>query len=140
MERLKQLFFTFSAVTTCTVAGTAIYLNIFYQGVSLGSEILIQILFVSLTTSLGICLYPHREVCKKEIIVRTLIHYIYVNVIVLVCGLWFEWYSIDNMAMILGMLVLIAAVFGIVSFICWRKSEKDAALINEKLREYQNEK
>ncbi|HKM34587.1 MAG TPA: DUF3021 family protein [Lachnospiraceae bacterium] len=140
MKRLRKLFFTFATVTTCTVAGAAIFVNIFQQGVYLGSEILIQILFVSLATSLGSCFYPAREVCKKEIMVCILLHYIYVNVIVLVCGLWFDWYDIDNIAMILGMLVIIAAIFGTVSFICWKKSEKDTALINEKLKEFQGGK
>lgn len=140
MEKIKQLFFTFTTVTTCTVAGAAIYLGLFHRGANIGTDILIQILFVSLATSLGVFLYPDREICKKEILARTLIHYVYVNIIVLGCGLWFDWYRIDNMAMIIGMLLLIAAIFLIVSLLCWKKAEREIALINKKLKEYQDER
>lgn len=140
MKRLKDLFFTFANVTTYVVAGTAIYISIFQHDADLGADILLQILFVSFTTSLGIFLYPQREVCKKEIILRIFIHYIYVNVIVLWCGLWFGWYDINSMAMIMGMLATIAIVFGSVSFVCWKKAEKESLLINERLKEYQGEK
>ncbi len=140
MRRIKDLYDTFINTTTCMVAGSAIYINIFHYQEDLGSEILLQLLFVSLATSLGIYLYPERAISKKEIMIRTLIHYIYVNIVVFGCGLWFEWYQINSMAMIIGLFVTILTVFSIVSFICWKKAEKFAIIINQKLKEYQMEK
>ncbi|MDE7232283.1 MAG: DUF3021 family protein, partial [Lachnospiraceae bacterium] len=73
------------------------------------------------------------------ILFRYILHYIYTNAVVLGCGIWFEWFYADNPAMVLGMVVVIAMVFLLVSVIVWNKNKKMAALMNERLKGYQQE-
>lgn len=136
MKKLKDLFFVFACVTTCVVFVTAVYITIFWPQVSLGVEILWQILGVSFLSSFGIYLYPEKERSSKFILIRYILHYIYTNAVVLGCGIWFGWFYADNLAMVLGMIVVIALVFLLVSVILWKKNKKMAVLMNERLKGY----
>ena len=139
MKKIKDLFFVFVCVTTCVVFVTAVYITIFWPQVSLGVEILWQILGVSCLSSFGICLYTETERSSKSILIRYILHYIYTNAVVLGCGIWFGWFYADNLAMVLAMVVVIALVFLLVSVIVWNRNKKMAALMNERLKGYQQE-
>lgn len=139
MKKLKNLLFVFVCVTTCVVFMTAVYITIFWPQVFLGVEILWQILGVSFLSSFGIYLYTEKEHSSKFILIRYILHYIYTNAVVLGCGVWFGWFYADNLAMVLGMVVVIALIFLLVSVVVWNKNKKMAALMNERLKGYQQE-
>lgn len=138
MSRLKNMFFVFVCVTTCVLFVTALYITIFWpQQEKVGVDILWQILGVSFLCSVVTAIYPQREVSRKVMMFVFIFHYIVTNVIVLGCGVWFEWFYADNLPMVLGMLFAIAAVFVLVSVVVWKKGKQQAALMNERLRMYQ---
>ena len=139
MKKLKDLFFVFMFVTTCVVFATAIYITIFWPNASLGVEILWQILTISFLTSLGIYVYSDKEVSPKSTIFNCILHYIYCNIVVLGCGLWFKWFYIDNIPMVLGMVIVIAVIFILVTAVAWKRTKKMAELMNGRLKDYQNE-
>ena len=66
-------------------------------------------------------------------------HYVLTNAIVLGCGIWFEWFYIDNLPMVLAMLLAIAVIFALVSAVVWRRGKQQAELLNERLQKYQQE-
>lgn len=136
MAKLKMFFEVFTTVTTCVVFGVAVYCGIFFPGVQFGMEMMWQILLVSLLTSAGALMYKD-ELSKKSTKIRCVLHYLMVNVIVVVCGIWFNWFHTDDLAQVIGMLILIAVVFLTVSAISWKKVMKEADLMNRKLAEYQ---
>lgn len=136
MARLKVFFDVFTKVTTCVVFAVAIYCRIFFLGLNFKEDMLWQILFVSLLTSAGTLMY-NDDIKKNSMKVRCIIHYLMVNVIVVGCGIWFEWFRTDNLAQVIGMLVLIAIIFSTVSFVSWRKVANEAQLMNQRLAEYQ---
>ena len=137
-NKIKNLFLCFAFVTTAVTFVTAVYITMFWGPVSLTVDILWQILFVSFLCSLGILLYPNRECSPKAALLITALHYVLVNVVVLGCGLWFEWFYIDNLPMVSGMLFIIALVFVLVSAAMWSRDRRIAASINEKLKKYQD--
>ncbi|MBD5445666.1 MAG: DUF3021 domain-containing protein [Lachnospiraceae bacterium] len=137
MKKLENLLFTFVCVTSCVVFGTAVYITIFWSQATLLVDILWQMLSVSFLTSLGVCFYPKKEVSAKSILIHHILYYIYVNVVVLGCGIWFGWFYADNLPMVLGMLILIALVFILVSIAIWNRAKKMAFLMNERLKGYQ---
>lgn len=139
MARIKVFFDVFTKVTTCVVFAVAIYCRIFFPGLNFKEDMLWQILLVSLLTSAGTLMY-NDDIKKNSMKVRCIIHYLMVNVIVVGCGIWFEWFYADNLAQVMGMLVLIAIIFSIVSVVSWRKVEKEAELMNQRLAEYQDER
>ncbi|MBP3352952.1 MAG: DUF3021 family protein [Lachnospiraceae bacterium] len=136
MAKLKMFFEVFTTVTTCVVFGVAVYCGIFFPGIHFGIEMMWQILLVSLLTSAGTLMYKD-ELSKKSTKIRCVIHYLMVNVIVVVCGIWFNWFHTDDLAQVIGMLILIAVIFLIVSVVSWKKVMKEADLMNQKLAEYQ---
>ncbi len=138
MERIKLLFDVFTKVTTCTLFGAMLYCLIFSPGVSFGVEMLWQILVVAFLTSAGTLMYTD-DIKKNSMKVRCVLHYLMVNVIVVVCGLWFGWFEADSLTEVIGMLILIAVIFLTVSVVSWRKVMKEADLMNSKLAEYQGE-
>ena len=136
MARLKTFLDVFTTVTTCTVIGVGVYCGIFFPGIHFGIEMMWEILLVALLTSVGTLMYKD-ELSKKSTKIRCVIHYLMVNVIVVVCGIWFNWFHTDDLAQVIGMLILIAVIFLIVSVVSWKKVMKEADLMNQKLAEYQ---
>lgn len=139
MARIKMFFEVFTAVTTCVVLGVGVYCGIFFPGIQFGMEMMWQILLVSLLTSAGAFMYTD-ELSKKSTQIRCVLHYLMVNVIVVVCGIWFNWFHTDDLAQVIGMLILIAIIFTIVSVVSWKKVMKEADLMNQRLAEYQEHK
>ncbi len=137
-NKIRNLFHCFFCVTTTVTFVTAVYITVFWGPVSLTVDILWQILFVSFLCSLGILQYPNRECRPKTTLLITALHYVQVNIVVLGCGLWFEWFYIDNLPMVSGMLFIIALVFVLVSAAMWSRDRRIAASINEKLKKYQD--
>lgn len=139
MRRLRDVAFVFVCVTTCVLFVTALYITVFWQQAVLGVEILWQILGVSFLCSIVTFFYPRREVGKGAMMCIYIGHYVLTNAVVLGCGLWFQWFYIDNLPMVLAMLMAIAVVFVLVSAVVWRRGKKQAELMNERLRLYQQE-
>lgn len=137
MKKLKDLFFVFVCVTTCVLFVSAVYITIYWPQATLGVEILWQILIVSFLSSLGVYIYPDREVSKRTGILLTVVHYVETNALVLGCGFWFEWFYADNLLMVVGMVIVIALVFLTVSIAVQLRARQLAALMNERLQEYQ---
>ena len=90
-------------------------------------------------TSLGTLFYTD-TLDKKSMKIACLLHYLLNNVIVVGCGIWFGWIDADNRLQIIGMIVLVALVFAVVSILSWKKAEKDANLMNERLAQYQEKR
>ncbi len=137
MKRLKSLLFVFVCVTTCVVFVTAAYITIFWPKTSLEVDILWEVLIISFLTSLGVYFYPEEKASAKAVAAAYVLHYFYVNIVVLGCGIWFEWFYIDNLAMVLGMVFAIAVVFFLVSAAEWNRAKKMADIMNERLKGYQ---
>ena len=136
MERIKIWSDVFTKVVTCVTFGVIIYCMIFFPQISFGVEMLWQMLLVSFLTSAGVLLYTD-DIGQKSMKIMCVIHYIAVNIIVVSCGLLFEWFYWDNLSQMIGILVVIALVFLTVSVVSWRKAMQMAELMNGRLVAYQ---
>lgn len=136
-NKLKVFATTFMCVTTCVVFVSAIFMEIFWKNATLEIDILWEILGLSFLCSFSSMIYPDRELSKKALIGRILLHYLLINVIVLGCGMYFEWFYPSNPWMLLTMILIIAIVFAITFWVIWNQEKKEAELLNAKLKEYQ---
>ena len=136
MARLKLLFDVFTKVTTCIVLGAAAYCTLFFSDGVFSRYLLWQLLLVSFLTSLGVLFYTD-DIQKKSMKIAGVLHYLFNNVVVIGCGIWFEWIDAKNWMQIVSMVVLVAVIFGTVSVISWKKSAKEAEMMNERLMQYQ---
>ena len=133
----KTVFDVFTKVVTFTMVGAAVYCFLFFPDASFSVSFIWQLLLSSFLTSLGTLLYT--ESSLKVTIIKIIIHYIWVIVVVLGCGLLFDWFNPNNFSQILGMVTLITAVFLSVSAVTWRIAIREANKLNDKLMEYQSQ-
>lgn len=139
MEKFKSVFFTFVCVTTCVVFATATYIALFWGNIEVSYMILWQILGTSFVCSFGTLIYPQKELSKKAMQIRVIIHYIYINIIVLTAGFCFGWFYVDQLPMVLGMLFVIGVVFVIISIIMTMRAKHMTKQLNDKLKELNEE-
>lgn len=138
MFRIKVLFDVFTKVVTCTLIGSATYCWIFFPEFQLGIDFIWQLLLCSFLTSAGTLLYS--EDSAKVTLLKCIAHYIWVNIAVVGCGIAFDWFNPNSLPQVFSLLLMIAAIFLIVSALTWRKATQTAELMNEKLKEYQESK
>lgn len=136
MERVKKMETTFVYVTTLVVLATALYITVFWgTDLKLGVEILWQILLTSFLTSVGMLFCPKGEPSKKQFVVKEILYYIYVNIVVLTSGFIYEWFYLEDIKMVIGMLILIAVVYIIINVVLFLKDISLTKKLNEKLEE-----
>lgn len=138
MARWKVFFDVWTKVTTGVLLAAATYCSFFYSDGMFSRYLLWELLLVSFLTSLGTLLYTD-TLNKKSMKIACLLHYLLNNVIVVGCGIWFGWIDAGNRLQIIGMVVLVALIFGVVSVLSWKKSIKEADLMNERLARYQEQ-
>lgn len=139
MARLKLFFDIWTKVTTGVLLAAATYCSFFFSDGMFSRHLLWELLLVSFLTSLGTLFYTD-TLDKKNMKIACLLHYLLNNVIVVGCGIWFGWIDVENWLQIIGMVVLVALVFAVVSILSWRKAEKEAVLMNEQLVKYQKKR
>lgn len=141
-EKIKSILNTFAYVTTGVLVGTAIYIKIFWGNPQLSVETLWQILAVSFLCSLGNIIYINKQIelddnsLKKQLLIRIVAHYLYINSIVIGFGFvfdWFHWYRVD---MMISISLMIFVIYVIIWFINFMRDKELANQLNEKLREY----
>lgn len=138
MRKIRFLMRIFSMVTTGVVFAVAVFTTVINPTETVDSELFWQIPLVSALCTMASLIYPwDREMGKRELIAKVLIHYILVNAVVLGSGAFFNWYNPSQFRNIGTMVLVIAIIFGVVSAISWRRSAADAARMNEKLEKYQ---
>lgn len=137
MKKIKDLMYTFVCVTTCAVFAASVFITVFNPSVMLSVKILWQILFVSFFCSIGVFIYPEREVSKKTMLWLIILHYAEVNAVVLGSGILFEWFHMGNLPQVIGMLIMIAVIFAVVSIVSFSRAKLLADRMNEQLRKMQ---
>lgn len=144
---IKRFFYYTCTITTCTLLACAIwsYISCYSKGVgideaSLSVAFLWQPLIVgSLTAFVSSVLMIDTEMSKKEVFIRSAIHYFCINLIVLVCGYLFEWYY-PTLSQIVLMAGTIFIVYFIVYFSSYAHAVKIADEINDKLKNFHEDK
>ena len=136
MTRIKTVLDIFTKVTTGVVLGAASYCLLFFPGEPLHPHMLWQLLLIAFLTSAGTLLYTD-DIQKNNMKICCFIHYLLVNVITIGGGAWFGWFSLNNPAQVIGMVLIIALIFAVVSVVSWKKASKEAELMNQRLAEYQ---
>jgi hypothetical protein len=127
----------FSMVLTGVVIAVAVFITVINPTDTVTSALFWQMPLVSAVCTLISLIYPwDREMGKTELIIKTVIHYILVNVIVLGSGALFYWYNPSQFRNIAAMVLAIAVIFGGINAFSWKRASSVAARLNEKLEEY----
>ena len=136
-KRLYAMMSLYAKITTGILFVAAVYISVFYGWKEeLQVKILWQILGLAGICTLGSLILPvdgGEEVSKKSMLARIVGYYVYVNVIVLLCGFLFGWFSFGNWKQVLGMVMAIAFVYLAVGVLSSWLEYREAERMNRKL-------
>ncbi len=136
MNVLKTLVKTYIYVLAGSILSTAIFISVFVPETVFTVLLLWEVIVMSAATTLGtLIFYSKKEISKRQMKIRTVIHYIYINLIVFSTALLCGWVDLKHTVQLLFLLLLIAAVYYSVSSAMFKKEEKAAECMNERLRE-----
>ena len=135
MESIKKVIQTYFYVLSGSIISTAIYITIFLPNVYFNVEVIWQVIVVSAITSLGTLIYKaKREISKKQMRIRHIIHYTYINVVVLGFALMWRWINANRLIQVIAMMLLIACVYFGVSAAMDSNEKRIAENFNQRLR------
>lgn len=139
MERIENMIMLFIKTTVGVLFAAAVYITVLLGwDLKFGVELLWQILLVSLVCTIGSLFFPIddvKQVSRLSMLIHTILYYIYVNAAILFCGFQFGWFSFNNLEQVIGMLLLIALVYGIMAAYSYWTAYRLAEKMNEKLKE-----
>lgn len=134
MEMLKKLLKAFVQNLAGIMISTAIFISIFVKGYKFQIILLWQIIVISAVCAFGILIFfSKREFTKKQMRIRLIIHYLYINVVVLSGAYIFEWINPDYIIQSFAIMVLIAAVYLSVDIIDMMIGKRTAKIMNKQL-------
>lgn len=135
----KRIYRSFFIITTFTLLMTALFTLIFYSGERFSNALLWQVLIFSfLTSMLGLLFYSKKELNKRQMFIRQLIHMILLVVLLFSMALLFEWIKPGVLSEAIIFLLMIVFVYTIVWAMCYRADESEAKKINERLKDFQS--
>jgi hypothetical protein len=135
MDTIKKMINTFAYIMTGSSLSCALFLTIFAPKLEVSITLLWQIAAMSFVCALGNLIFSYKKVpSKKQMIIRTFCHYIYINAIVYSNAFLCKWLAPGLMPEILVMLLLVAVVYVIIMIVNFRNEEKIANSLNRQLR------
>jgi cytochrome bd-type quinol oxidase subunit 2 len=135
MESMKKIIQTFFYVLSGSIISTAIFITIFLRDLNFSVEVIWQVIIMAALTSLGPLIYrTKKEISKKQMRIRHIIHYTYINVTVLGCAIMWQWVNINRISQIITMVLLVAGVYFSVTTAMFSNEKRIAENINQRLR------
>lgn len=137
-KRVVELLLTFCMVTTGSVLVSGAYIKVFWpDDPQVKVDILWQIPVIAFVCSLGNFIHQHQEVSRRRAVCQNILHYLYINAVVLGGGYCFAWIEEESILMPAVMALGILAVFLVVSAVLWSWHKRESEYLNQKLQEYQ---
>ncbi len=140
MSLIRSMIRTFIYVTAGDTIGAAIFISLFNRDYQFSYGFLWQLIAVAAVCSLGnIIYYSRKELSKRQMKIRHVLHYLYNNLTVVGGGLIFQWIGLDQIQFVIFLSVLFAVIYTCISAAMFRSDEKTAQDLNKKLRKYNEE-
>ncbi|MGF7141602.1 fatty acid desaturase [Anaerotaenia torta] len=135
MKTLKSIIHTFFYVLSGSVLCTAVFMTIFLPKLYFTVEIIWQVIISSaIAASGGLIFYSRKELSKKQMKLRLIINYMYINAVVLGCAFLWEWVNYRRISQVITMILLIAGVYISITAATFNREKKVAEDMNQKLR------
>ncbi len=135
IKRLQDLFNMFTKIVTGITICSAVFIY-FAWGPDTNLDVfyLLEIILVSLLCSFGSVFLTGEDGKLSGLSMggRLLLNFLYVNLIVFICGFFFEWF-LFGWKMICGMEFTIIGVFILVTLACYGMDARTSKRINERL-------
>ena len=138
---IKKLASGFCAIASGSLFAAAIFCSIFSTGKRLPASLLWEILGVAALCTLTLLVfYSKKELSKRQMFIRQVIHLPLLLLILLVCAYGFKWIEEPGFLQPLVFIALVLVVYLGVRLMLFRIESQLANRLNERLREYQQRK
>lgn len=137
-EYIYKIFHIYVRTMAWTVFATACYITIFWGwDMVLDVKLLWQMMgAVLLSSTGGVLIRGSAEgLSKRKMFLKNLFGFLYVMGVILLCGLYFDWFNPYDWKMVLAMVLLIIAGYFVVCAVSFHAAVQEAELMNEKLTE-----
>lgn len=133
---LKTMFRSFFIIVTGIVTSMYVFCMVFYPDASFSRHDIGRILVMAFVSVLPYLLfYSGKELSKKQMYIRKLIHLpVLLSVVLYFACLW-DWISINRTKEVLTLVLLFLFVYIMVYIICKYQDKKLADKLNHRLRE-----
>jgi hypothetical protein len=140
LSHLKNIFLQFVYIIAGNTIGVAVYISIVSHSKTVPSSLLWQIILVSAICALGYLIgITTKELSKWTSVVKQILHYIYINTVVLASAKLFKWMDIDSISQVLVMILLITVIYIIIITIIYLQDTETADRVNKKLIAFHSE-
>lgn len=135
MEFLKKTLITFVLTVAGITISAALFISIFARHWEFSIQLLWQIIAMSAVCSLGnLIFYSKWEISKRQMKIRLVCHYLYINVIVFGGAILMRWLNPAHILQILVMLLLSLSVYVGITTANFKREKKTAEEFNTRLR------
>ncbi|MHB8128207.1 MAG: DUF3021 family protein [Mobilitalea sp.] len=133
MDHIKSTVQTFFYILAGVTISSAIFITIFIPNITFSIDLLWQFIIMAAVCSFGNFIFLSKsELSKKQMKIRTICHYLFVNIVVLGGAFLWKWLT-SGIPQIIVMFLLIAIVYASITIGTFRKEEKIAENLNRRL-------
>ncbi len=137
MSQIKSMTQVFICVIAGNTIGAAIFLTLFERDTQFSYEFLWQFIGIAAICALGnLIFWSRKELTKKQIIFRYVLHYLYNNSIVIGGAFVCKWIEPGQTINIAFLFLLVALIYVCITVIMFENDIKTAEDVNKKLRKY----
>ena len=135
MSIIKSMLQVFIYVTAGNTIGASIFLAVFNRDYQFNYEFLWQLVGIAAVSALGdLIFYSRKELSKKQIKLRFLLHYIYINIIVVGGAFILKWIEPGETTDIIFLFGLVTVIHICITAVVIKKDKKTAEDLNKKLK------
>ena len=135
-ELLKNMLLSFFVITTGVIVSMCVMCLIFDPDATFPVETFGIILLTALVCDLPFFIfYSRKELGKKQMLVRTIIHFFVLLAILLFLSQLWNWVDLNNPKEIVVFILLVSAVYAIVRVTTAYHDKKLAIKLNESLKQ-----
>jgi uncharacterized membrane protein len=135
-ELFRKLFSHYFVNVTCIVIAVFSFCRIFYPEAHLSTEDLSRILLMAAAGDLPLVIfYSRRELTRKELFIRKVIHFALVVGINLTLAYLWGWVNMAKGAEVVGLLLWVTIIYVGITLITDYRDRKVTDKLNDKLRE-----
>ncbi len=135
MPTAKRMLNTFAYILAGYTLNCAIFITIFVPELEFHISLLWQAIALSAVCTLGNFIYYCKSILnKKQMRVRIIFHFLYINAVVVGGAILFDWITPGLNLQLLVLLLLIVALYAIITVVSFRQEKKIAEDLNRQLR------
>lgn len=137
INQLKEMLLEFLAITAGITISTTVFCTIFDYNIYFGIGLLWQIVGLSfLCTLLGIIYVSKRELTKKQMLSRQIIHMGVLLILILFLAYRWQWIDAHSVIQPIVIIIMFLGVYSMVTYVTYIRDKKVAMMLNERLQKF----